>query len=107
MPAVADEGEPKPGFQIHWDVDGAWEGMITEPGVGSPGPKKIRSRVNALTPEKWGVVQSTLGTGVAFKDASQEQKKEATRLYLRQHLEKRFAAAQASSAAAPDAEISK
>ncbi len=100
VPAVADEGEPKPGFRIRWDFDGAWEGVITEPGVGSPTPKKMRARVDALTPKKWGDVQSTLGTGVAFEDASQEPKKEATRLYLLQNLERRLAAAQA---AAPDA----
>ena len=97
VPAVADEGEPKPGFQIRWDFAGAWEGLITEPGVGSPAPKKMRARVDALTPEKWGDVQSKLGTGVAFEDASPEQKKEATRLYLLQNLEKRLAAAQAAA----------
>ena len=97
VPAVAGEGEPKPGFQIHWDVDGAWEGLITEPGVVRPAPKKMRARVDALTPEKWGDVQSKLGTSVAFEDASPEQKKEATRLYLLQKLETRLAAAQAAA----------
>jgi hypothetical protein len=52
VPAVADEGEPKPGFQIRWDFAGAWEGLITEPG--SPAPKKMRARVDALTPDKLG-----------------------------------------------------
>ncbi len=97
VPAVADEGEPKPGFQIRWDFAGAWEGLIAEPGVGSPAPKKMRARVDALTPKKRGDVQSELGTGVAFEDASPEQKKEATRLYLLQNLEKRLAAAQAAA----------
>ncbi len=109
VPAVADEGGPKPGFQIHWDVDGAWQGVITEPGVGSPSSKQIRVRADAMTPEKWRGVQFEdaspdafkLGTGVAFEDASQEQKKEATRLYPLQTMERRLAAAKA---AASDAE---
>ena len=97
VPAVAGEGEPKLGFQIRLDFASALEGLITEPGVGSPAPKKMRARVDALTPEKWGDVQSELGTGVPFEDASPEQKKEATRLYLLLNLEKRLAAAQAAA----------
>ena len=85
-----------PGVHIRWNFDGAWEAIILEDASAVAGgipntPQKLKSFVEKLTPEKWGVVDKIHNYGYSFGDATPEQRKKATFDFLENHIQRAVA----------------
>ena len=68
---------------IRWDFGGAWEAIILH---GAKRGAKLTCDVSKLSEEKWQAVGATARYGTDFAIASPTEKKEASYLFLEEHM---------------------
>ena len=68
---------------IRWDFGGAWEAIILQ---GGKEGRKFTCSVSDLTEKKWLAVGASARYGTDFGDARPEQKKEASFMFLEEHM---------------------